>query len=210
MLTDIHKASTNIHKVLTDIHKASTNIHKVLIKIHKVLTNIHKVLTNIHKVSTDIHKVSTDIHKTSLKLHEVFTNFIPTFSQQSINIRQEINMLTYNLQLLFRQRAIKNPVSFLMKAGFNRQTALRIKNNKFKALKLSQVEKLCIALYCTPNDLIQYIPNPQKPISNHPLTNLVHKEQSEHLANFLDDIPIEKLSGFTQQIKQLKTQLLNT
>lgn len=118
-------------------------------------------------------------------------------------------MLKYNLQKLFAQRGIKNRQAFLLKAGFNRQTATRIINNKFSALKLSQIEKLCLALHCTPNDIIEYTPDPQKPIPNHPLTKLIHTETPEQLANIIDDIPIDKLNDFTQQIKNLKTQLLN-
>jgi DNA-binding Xre family transcriptional regulator len=118
-------------------------------------------------------------------------------------------MLTYNFNRIFAQRAIKNKAAFLIKAGFNRQTALRISNNKFRALKLSQLEKICLALHCTPNDIIQYTPDPQKPIANHPLTKLIHTELPEQLANIINDIPIDKLNDFTQQIKQLKSQLLN-
>ncbi|QQS36692.1 MAG: helix-turn-helix transcriptional regulator [Ignavibacteriales bacterium] len=132
-------------------------------------------------------------------------------------------MLTYNLNKLFAQRAIKNKIAFLTKNGFDKQTAARIIRNKFSALKLTQIEKLCLALHCTPNDIIQYTPdprrpipnhqspttNPQPPIPNHPLTKLIHPGIPEQLANIIDDIPIDKLNDFTQQIKTLKTQLLN-
>lgn len=119
-------------------------------------------------------------------------------------------MLTYNLQPLFSQRAIKNKVAYLIKAGFNKQTAARIIRNKFSALKLSQIERLCLALHCTPNDIIEYTPDPQKPIPNHPLTKLIRTKTPIQLTNIVDDIPFDKLNDFTDQLIQLKTQILNT
>ncbi len=119
-------------------------------------------------------------------------------------------MLKYNFKRLFNEKGITQPVGYLTKHGFTKQTAARIAAQRFKDIRVSQLEKVCLALNCTPNDIFEWLPDEKHKNTNHPLTKLIHTTVPEQVANLFKDVPIDKLPEFTQQIKQLKTQLLNT
>lgn len=117
-------------------------------------------------------------------------------------------MLKYNLKRLITNRAVLQPVGYLKKFGITKQTASRIVGGRFATLKLSQLENLCIAFNCTPNDLFEYTPDDKIKTQNHPLTTLIRNEQSKKVQEILNDIPIDKLSAFTNKIDELKKEML--
>lgn len=117
-------------------------------------------------------------------------------------------MLKYNLKRLITNRAILQPVGYLKKFGFTFTTASRIVGGRFSTLKLSQLENLCIAFHCTPNDLLEYIPDDKIKTKDHPLTALIRNQQTKKVTEILNDIPIDKLSDFTNKIEELKKEML--
>lgn len=116
-------------------------------------------------------------------------------------------MLKYNIKRLVSNRAVLKPISHLHKFGFTKSVASRIYGGRFSSLKLSQIEKLCIAFNCTPNDLIEYIPDDKIKTSNHPLTTLIRKQETKKLNDILKDIPVDMLSDFTNKIDELKKEM---
>lgn len=118
-------------------------------------------------------------------------------------------MLKYNIKLICTNRQIKYPVSFLTKAGFRAQTASRIVNNKFVSLSPALIEKLCLALHCTPNDLMQWSPDPKTGSNNHPLQSLIRDEENLQLLNLTENIPIDKLKEFYTKAAELKDNIIN-
>jgi DNA-binding Xre family transcriptional regulator len=118
-------------------------------------------------------------------------------------------MLKYNFKRIFNERGITKPVGYLHKHGFNNQTAARISSHRFKDIRAAQLEKVCLALHCTPNDIFEWIPDEKHKNLNHPLTKLIRTTVPEQVANLFKEIPIDKLPEFTEQIKNLRTKLLN-
>ncbi|MFA6597092.1 MAG: helix-turn-helix transcriptional regulator [Ignavibacteriaceae bacterium] len=118
-------------------------------------------------------------------------------------------MLTYNLKKLFKLRGITTPASFLMKNGFGKQAAYRITGNRFNALQPEYLEKLCIALNCTPNDLMEWEPN--KNIEKPEILGLnkLRPVPVGDLRHFANDIPVEKMSEFISQVEELKKKIKN-
>ncbi|HCY75479.1 MAG TPA: hypothetical protein DHV28_06120 [Ignavibacteriales bacterium] len=117
-------------------------------------------------------------------------------------------MLKYNLKRLINNRAVFQPVGYLQKFGFTKYTASRIYGGHFSSLKLSQIEKLCIAFNCTPNDLIEYIPDDKIKTLNHPLTTLIRNQEAKKVNEIFKDIPVDMLSDFTNRIDELKKEML--
>jgi len=117
-------------------------------------------------------------------------------------------MLYTNIKKLFKLRGIDNPVKFLLKNGFKYSSAYNIANSRFTSLTLDKVEKLCIALSCTPNDLLEFKPDKNTAIpENHPLQKL---KPTETLSFFdiTKDIPNEKIPEFKSALEQIKSKLL--
>ncbi|HBX46233.1 MAG TPA: hypothetical protein DEG28_10170, partial [Porphyromonadaceae bacterium] len=71
------------------------------------------------------------------------------------------NMLYYNLKPIMKLRGISHPYSFLVNAGFSPKIAQKISGGTMRSLRMSHVERLCLALMCEPNDLLAWKPNPE-------------------------------------------------
>ena len=116
-------------------------------------------------------------------------------------------MLVTNIDKLFKLRGITKPKKFLVENGFSNITAYNITNYRFSALKLDKVEKLCLALNCTPNDLLDFHPDKNVVIpENHPLLKLC-PEKFFNISEIAKDIPIEKLSELKKTIDDFKSGL---
>lgn len=113
-------------------------------------------------------------------------------------------MLHFNLQQIIRQRGITSPNKLLIQYGFTPFTASRILNNKVTGLSNKQLEKLCLALRCTPNDIYVW----QKPSDanipkNHPLHALLPKKESLNMIQQLQELPLEKLEEIRKFIEEM-------
>ncbi|MBK7107652.1 MAG: helix-turn-helix transcriptional regulator [Chitinophagales bacterium] len=71
-------------------------------------------------------------------------------------------------------KGIEKPNTFLRKkAGLSPSISHRLLKKNVRSLPLDVVEKICLKLHCTPNDLIQWIPdNKVEEQMSHPLQNL--------------------------------------
>lgn len=113
-------------------------------------------------------------------------------------------MLHFDLVNMLRHREIENPYRFLVKNGFNYHTAGHLLRNERDSLSYKNLEKLCILLKCTPNDLFVW----QKPkdvlgLENHPLHQLKPKPQSVNVTQKLQELSLDKLEQVKQFIKDL-------
>ena len=111
-------------------------------------------------------------------------------------------MLKYNLKRIFNARLINKPIGFLMKSGFKSQSAYSIASGKIKSLTPDKIEKLCIALHCTPNDLFDWSEDSKNLLdNNHPLRNLKRNPDDDDLISVTKTLPLDTLSKLSQQLK---------
>jgi len=112
-------------------------------------------------------------------------------------------MLTFNFNRIFKARGIDKPFSYLIKAGYSDNFATRIVNNRIKRLDLAYTEKLCELLQCTPNDLLEWIPESKdKNNDKHPLISIKRSDKVVQLTQMLNSIPINKLEEIESVIKK--------
>ena len=117
-------------------------------------------------------------------------------------------MLKYNIKALCAARGITKPVGYLIKAGFNPNMSSQLINNKLASIKPAVLEKLCTHLNCTPNDLMEWIPEENTNTQNHPLQSLMNKQLPQQLQNIVAEIPVNKLKQFEEKMIELKKELL--
>jgi len=117
-------------------------------------------------------------------------------------------MLNYNIKALCTARGITKPVGHLIKAGINPQMSSLLINNKLASIKPAVLEKLCVLLNCTPNDLMEWIPVANTNTQNHPLASLQRKQMPAQIQNIMQDIPISKLKEFEDKMLDVKKELL--
>ena len=112
-------------------------------------------------------------------------------------------MLTFNFSRIFKARGIDKPFSYLVKVGYSDNFATRIVNNRIKRLDLTDLEKLCELLQCTPNDLLEWIPESKDKINNnHPLISIKRSDKVIQLTQILNSVPLDKLSEIESVIKK--------
>lgn len=111
-------------------------------------------------------------------------------------------MLVYNLDRIFRSRSIDKPFSFMKKLGFADSHAHILSKGKTKSMKITTLERLCKALYCTPNDLMEWKSDKNELLSDdHPLHKLQHHGKSIDIISKLQTVPLDKLLEIEKYIE---------
>lgn len=104
-------------------------------------------------------------------------------------------MLRYNFERILKAKGIERPYTYLMKNGFADRIATRVNQNKVRRVDLSTIERLCLLFKCTPNDLMEWIPEPSYQEDNdQPLQGLCRTDQVVDIIQALNDAPLDKLS----------------
>lgn len=111
-------------------------------------------------------------------------------------------MLKFNFTRIFKARGIARPYSFLVKSGYSASFSSRAVNNKVRQLNLADVEKLCVMLKCTPNDLLEWVPdqNHNSAEQGHPLSSLQRISNTGQINRILYNIPVDRLAEIEQMI----------
>ncbi|RYZ54198.1 MAG: XRE family transcriptional regulator [Sphingobacteriales bacterium] len=112
-------------------------------------------------------------------------------------------MLLFDLSFILAERGINNPVSYLQQAGFPPHTAARLVEDSRYRVTFDQLEKLCLMLHCTPNELLKWdAPRHSQVPQSHPLQKLC-RPQEKSLAARLLKLPVDKLSMLHDYAQQL-------
>lgn len=111
-------------------------------------------------------------------------------------------MIKYDFDRILKARGIERPFTYLRNAGFNDHMATRIKNNRVIRLDLKHLERACLLLRCTPNDLMVWIPEKGAQIDKEHPMNVIRKSEHEiNLVQTLNSVPIGKLEAINKLIK---------
>ena len=71
-----------------------------------------------------------------------------------------------------------------------------------QTLKTHHMEKVCLALRCTPNDLLEWKPAESAP-TDHPLHALQRRRRLDIL-EAIHSLPLEKLDELKEKLEELK------
>lgn len=110
-------------------------------------------------------------------------------------------MLQLNLKRIFKARAIEQPYKYLVQNGFVPFTAHKYKNGKVEHMRLDHIERLCILLNCTPNELFEWSPNDLlDDRADHPLQKIRTREKKIEINKILSKMSLEKLEEIQQML----------
>lgn len=114
-------------------------------------------------------------------------------------------MLTFKPKNIFLLRGIEKTTAFLVKLGMDPSTASRFLKSKSQFVKIKDIEKLCIALNCTPNDLFDWKPSNDTVLpETHSLHALNRGDKVKKLQQIVKDIPADKLTEIEDLLAELK------
>ncbi|WP_162126843.1 helix-turn-helix domain-containing protein [Flavobacterium phycosphaerae] len=89
-------------------------------------------------------------------------------------------MIKLNIRQALKSKGIENTHQFLNQCQIPYHTASRLLNNNVESINFKYLEKICLHLHCTIDDLFLWIPEDTKTISpNHPLQKLVQKAANQ-------------------------------
>ncbi|MBN2637764.1 MAG: helix-turn-helix transcriptional regulator [Bacteroidales bacterium] len=112
-------------------------------------------------------------------------------------------MLQYNFNRVFKARGIEKPYRFLHHAGISSNLASKISKNEVHRLDLNIMERLCIILNCTSNDLLEWIPEENTNIpADHALRLLEKPEKEIDFTRKLNAIPLGKMTDISNLIDE--------
>ena len=119
------------------------------------------------------------------------------------NIWKDFKMLAYNFDRIFKARGIVKPFSFLVKSGIPDKIATKLKNNNIRRLELNMLERLCVLLNCTPNDLLEWTPDEDfSGNDDHPLNEIRKSADAVDIVKTLNTVPLNKLKEIEQLINE--------
>lgn len=111
-------------------------------------------------------------------------------------------MLKFNFPRIFKARGINRPARFLINHGYSASFATRLANDQTSRLNVTDVEKLCLILNCTPNDFFDWIPDTNdSSLENHPLNELKRSDEIL-LARLINEIPMDRLADIEKLVKK--------
>ncbi|MCD9184815.1 MAG: helix-turn-helix transcriptional regulator [Pyrinomonadaceae bacterium] len=115
-------------------------------------------------------------------------------------------MLYLNVKRVMRLRGVDNHYEFLRSIGFIKATARKVIVDEPFIVKLEQLEALCLALNCTPNDLLEWKPNASQNVSENHSLNGLKRAGEKDLPTLLNEIPLEKFEQIAGILQDLKSE----
>jgi DNA-binding Xre family transcriptional regulator len=113
-------------------------------------------------------------------------------------------MLQLQLSNVIKQRGIQDPIKFLVQSGFSYHMAHRLINNTSDSVAYYNLEKLCIILNCTLNDLFFYTNDNADVANDHPLNKLANHASKINIGQSLRQLPLDKIDELQKMINELK------
>jgi DNA-binding Xre family transcriptional regulator len=113
-------------------------------------------------------------------------------------------MLYLNFARIFKLRGIRFPHAQLKKMGYSGAYATKLGNNRIVEMNMQRLEKFCIDFNCTPNDIVQFLPNKSAPIpKDHALNQLIREDLTQEIDALINALPVEKIHQLRDIIKNM-------
>lgn len=118
------------------------------------------------------------------------------------------SVLYLDLKRILGDRGItENPIHFLRRAGFTDHMANKLYYNKIDGTSYRNLEKLCIALTCSPNELFSWQAGEGQSLpANHPLQKRKPSAEAGTLGKAIRELPPDQLEELRQFVKGLKSE----
>lgn len=115
-------------------------------------------------------------------------------------------MLYLNLKRVMHLRGVDNHYKKLLSLGLAPATARYMLGDEVRRISFVHLERLCLALNCTPNDLLRWEP-PEK-MANAATQSLIKlkRDREEDLAKLLGQLPIDRFEQIIDMLQDLKSK----
>lgn len=116
-------------------------------------------------------------------------------------------MIKLNLRHALKSKGIEDAHKFLKQCGITYHSASKMLNNNTESINFTYLEKICLELNCTVDDLLIWIPDANnKPHESHPLYKLEHKGSNETITQKIRKLPFDKVQQINNYIDNINKQ----
>ena len=113
-------------------------------------------------------------------------------------------MLTFEIKKILKVRGIDEPYRWLVKNGFVPATVHSWLNYQLGYIKPDHLERLCLLLNCTPNDLFDWREDGKTVVHDtHALRSLT--KQKNDIQTTLRELPLDKLEKLGEMLAKLRS-----
>jgi len=107
-------------------------------------------------------------------------------------------MLYINLKRILRLRGVEKYNKFIISLGFAPATARKLLANDVRRIDFDNLERLCLALSCTPNDLLEWYPPDTQ--ANPEAQSLIKlkRNREEDFTKLISKLPLEKFEQIAE------------
>lgn len=115
-------------------------------------------------------------------------------------------MLYLNLKRVMHMRGVDNHYKMLLDLGFAPATVRSLLTNRVWRISFENLEKLCLALNCTPNDVIEWLPPENQATPETQALIKLTRNKAKDLPKLLKDLPIEQFEQIVEILQQNKAK----
>jgi len=113
-------------------------------------------------------------------------------------------MIGLDLVRLMESKEIQNPAKYLVQAGFTYHVANKLLKGQVAKLNYDYLEKLCLLLNCTPNELMYWKPGAGiKATDKIALSKLSGRQRKDNLVRKINQLPEEKIDQLRDLVNKL-------
>ncbi len=113
-------------------------------------------------------------------------------------------MLYLNFARVLKLKGILHPFTYLQTIGYSGGYATKLANNRIQELNINRLEKFCRDFNCTPNDIIDFIPNSNDSIPQDHVLHSLTKKAVDDISTKISNLPIEKIQLIHEMIKNME------
>ena len=115
-------------------------------------------------------------------------------------------MLYFDIKRILKTRGIDEPYRWLVKNGFVPQTVHSWLNYQLGYIKPDHLERLCLLLNCTPNDLFDWREDGKTVVHDtHALRTLAKPPPDTNIQTTLRELPLDKLEKLGDILAELNS-----
>ncbi len=112
-------------------------------------------------------------------------------------------MLKFYIKEVLKVKGYKPNTHILQRMGLRYTAANRLIKGEARSLNLKHLEMLCSFLNCTPNDILNFTPHQENPISlEHPLNTLTKPLNQDSPIDFIKSMTPDQAKEATELVKK--------
>ena len=113
-------------------------------------------------------------------------------------------MLIFNMHRVFDLRGVDKPHAYLVKNKFAPSSASSLLNYRTDNIRIKALEKLCVALNCTPNDFFEWHDGGANDLpETHELNSLRRAQITKTFSEMIKNVPVDKLADVETFVQSL-------